>query len=58
MTFDDFETMSSMIRTTKGNFRILTRLFQQLERLMKINNVFSINIDLVNTARELLVLGN
>jgi DNA transposition AAA+ family ATPase len=56
--FDDFETMSSMIRITKGNFRILTRLFQQLERLMKINNVSSINIDLVNTARELLVLGN
>lgn len=56
--FDDFETMSSIIRITKGNFRILTRLFQQLERLMKINNVSSINIDLVNTARELLVLGN
>jgi hypothetical protein len=56
--FDDFETMNSVIRITKGNFRILTRLFQQLERLMQINNVYSINTELVNTARELLVLGS
>nr|MBC8294875.1 AAA family ATPase [Pelagibacterales bacterium] len=41
--FDDFETMNSVIRITKGNFRILARLFQQLERLMTINNVSSIN---------------
>jgi len=52
--FDDFETMNSVIRITKGNFRILTRLFQQLERLMQINNVSSINTELVNTARELI----
>lgn len=55
--FDDFETMNSIIRITKGNFRILTRLFKQLERLMKINNTSLINSDLIDSARELLVLG-
>jgi DNA transposition AAA+ family ATPase len=56
--FDDFEAMNSIIRITKGNFRILARLFKQLERLMKINNTSSINSDLIDSARELLVLGN
>lgn len=56
--FDGYETLQAIVRITKGNFRILSRLFQQLERLMKINNVTAINIDLVNAARELLVIGN
>ncbi len=56
--FNDYETLSTIVRITKGNFRVLTRLFQQLERLMKINNLTSINTDLVNSAREVLVVGN
>lgn len=57
-TFSDYETLNTIVRITKGNFRVLTRLFQQLERLIKINNVTSINADLVNSAREVLVIGN
>jgi DNA transposition AAA+ family ATPase len=56
--FSDYETLNTIVRITKGNLRVLTRLFQQLERLIKINNVTSINADLVNTAREVLVTGS
>jgi DNA transposition AAA+ family ATPase len=50
--FSDYETLNTVVRITKGNLRVLTRLFQQLERLMKINNITSINTDLVNVARD------
>lgn len=56
--FSDYETLSTIVRITKGNFRVLTRLFQQLERLMKINNLTYINTDLVTSAREVLVIGS
>jgi len=56
--FSDYETLNTIIRIAKGNLRVLTRLFQQLERLMRINNVTIINADLVNAAREVLVVGN
>lgn len=57
-SFSDYETLNTIVRIAKGNLRVLTRLFQQLERLMKINNVTIINADLVNAAREVLVVGN
>jgi DNA transposition AAA+ family ATPase len=54
--FSDYETLNTVVRITKGNLRVLTRLFQQLERLMKINNITSIDTDLVNVARDALVI--
>lgn len=56
--FSDYETLNTIVRISKGNLRVLTRLFQQLERLIKINNITTINTDLVNAAREALVSGN
>ena len=56
--FSDYETLNTIARISKGNLRVLIRLFQQLERLIKINNITSINMDLVNAAREALVTGN
>ena len=56
--FSDYETLNTIVRISKGNLRVLTRLFQQLERLIKINNITSINTDLVNAAREALVTGS
>lgn len=54
--FSDYETLNTIVRITKGNLRVLARLFQQLERLIKINNITSISADLVNAAREALVI--
>ena len=54
--FSDYETLNSIVRITKGNLRVLSRLFQQLARLMKINNITSIDVDLVNVARNALVI--
>ena len=56
--FRDYETLNTIVKITKGNFRVLCRLFQQLERLMKINNVSTIDTELVMAAREVLVIGN
>lgn len=56
--FSDYETLNTIVRISKGNLRVLSRLFQQLERLIKINNITSINTDLVNTAKEVLVTGS
>ncbi len=56
--FSDYETLNTIVRIAKGNLRVLTRLFQQLERLIKINNITTINTDLVNAAREALVSGS
>lgn len=55
--FSDYESLLAIARTTRGNFRILNRLFQQIERLMQINKVDSISADLINAARECLVIG-
>lgn len=56
--FSDYETLNTIVRISKGNLRVLTRLFQQLERLIKINNITFIDTDLVNAAREALVTGS
>ncbi len=56
--FSDYETLNTIVRISKGNLRVLSRLFQQLECLIKINNITSINTDLANTAKEALVTGS
>jgi hypothetical protein len=43
---------------TCGNFRLIHRLFTQIERVLQINNLTVITNDVVETARGNLVIGD
>lgn len=43
---------------TAGNFRLLQRLFMQIERIARINEIAAITEDVVEAAAQTLVIGN
>ncbi len=49
--------MASIARVTGGNFRLLQRLFVQIERILRINDLSMISDDVVEAARSTLVIG-
>jgi DNA transposition AAA+ family ATPase len=55
--FDDVEVMASIARITHGNFRLLQRLFSQIQRILEINHLTRVTEEVVQAARESLVIG-
>ena len=47
----------AIIRITGGNFRLVERLFAQIERVTQINDVTTLTADVILAAQESLVIG-
>jgi len=55
--FTDAQAVAAVGRITRGNFRLVDRLFIQIERVLKINELV-IASDVVETARGTPVIGD
>jgi DNA transposition AAA+ family ATPase len=53
----DAEAIGAILRITSGNFRLIQRLFSQIERIVEINGLRTITPDAVDAARQSLVIG-
>ena len=51
------EVIAAVILLTRCNFRLLVRLLTQMERVLAINGLLTLSVDVVETARENLVIG-
>ncbi len=51
------EIVARLIRITGGNFRLLTRLLTQVERVLSVNDLNAVSMEIVEAARDSLVIG-
>jgi Resolvase, N terminal domain len=56
--FTDAQAIAAIERITRGNFRFLERLFPQIARVLKINDLETITDDVIEAAASVLVIGN
>ncbi|HRO31305.1 AAA family ATPase [Citricoccus sp.] len=56
--FTDTQAIAAITRITRGNFRLLERLFPQIQRVLKINELDTITNDVIEAAASILVIGN
>jgi DNA transposition AAA+ family ATPase len=55
--YTDTEALAAVARITGGNFRLVQRLFAQARRIMEINKLSTITSEVIEAARESLVIG-
>lgn len=55
--FSDQEAISTIIRMTNGNFRLINRLLKQSYRIMQVNCMKSLTAEILEAARKCLLIG-
>ena len=55
--FSDVEAIKTIARITNGNFRLLQRIFSQIQRIKELNQMTKITKEVVLAARNCLVIG-
>jgi DNA transposition AAA+ family ATPase len=55
--FTDTEAVAAVARITNGSFRLVLRLFTQIKRILEINQLTTVIREVVEAARETLVIG-
>ena len=53
----DTAVLNSIARVTGGNFRLIQRLFAQIDRVLTINSLATVTTEVVDAARESLVVS-
>lgn len=56
--FTDAQAVALIVRITGGNFRLVHRLFVQISRILRINELNTITSEVVEAARSVLVIGD
>jgi energy-coupling factor transporter transmembrane protein EcfT len=51
------EAVARIVRMTGGNLRLITRLLAQVERVLNVNDARVISVEIVEAARDSLVIG-
>jgi DNA transposition AAA+ family ATPase len=51
------EVIARLIRITSGNLRLLTKLLTQIERVLSVNETPQVSVQIVEAARDSLVIG-
>jgi DNA transposition AAA+ family ATPase len=52
------DVIAKLIRMTGGNFRLLTRILAQIERVLDVNQLNTVSTEVVEAARDSLVIGH
>ena len=49
--------LAAIVQITGGNLRLVVRLLTQIARVLEVNALESVTVDVVDTARDVLVIG-
>jgi len=56
-SYSDTQAVAAIARLTRGNFRLVQRLFLQIERIVRINHLSLVTEDVVDAAASVLIIG-